>query len=185
VAAKGGNISPRAASALARLVGSDLRTMAGEIDKLVLFARGRQIEEADVRTMVGYSQQTTIFAMIDAILDSRTELAEQSLQQLLRDGAAPSYVLTMLARQAQLIVRAKELKAQRLPNNEMQSKLGLANEFAFRKTLDQAGRHSLDRMREFYHKLLETDLAIKTGQMDAELAVTVLVADLARDVQYT
>lgn len=180
VAAEGGSISPKALTLLTRLVGSNLWIMASEIDKLILFAKNRRIEEEDVKTIVGYTQEVTVFTMIDAILGSKAEPAEQSLQKLLQSGSAPSQLLTMLARQVQMIVRARELKSQRTPNTEIQSKLGITQEFVLRKTLEQASRYSLPRLREVYHHLLETDLSIKTGQYDAELALTILVAELSR-----
>lgn len=180
VVAGGGSISPKAVTLLVRLVGSNLWIMASEIDKLLLFASSRRIEEEDVKTMVGYAQQTTVFVMVDAILESRAEAAGRALQQLLQSGAAPAYLLTMLARQIQMIVRARELKNQRKPNSEIQSRLGLTAEFIVRKTLEQASRFSLPRLREVYRNLLETDLSIKTGQYDAELALTILVAQLCQ-----
>jgi DNA polymerase-3 subunit delta len=183
VTAEGGNIAPKALSLLTRLVGSDLWAMNGEIDKLITFAKDRRIEEEDVKTLVGYVQQTTVFVMIDAILDFKAELAEQLLQKLLQSGSAPSQLLTMLARQVQLIVRAKDLKAQRTPNTEIQSKLGITQEFILRKTLEQAGRFSLPRLKEVYHHILDADLAIKTGQYDPELALTILVAEVGRRSQ--
>ena len=180
VAAEGGNISPRAANLLARLVGSNLWILSSEINKLNLFAPGRPIEEDDIETMVGYSQQTTVFIMIDAVLEFKAELAEQSLHRLLQTGAASGYLLTMLARQVQMIVWASELKKQKRTNMEIQGKLGLNSEYVLRKVLEQAARYSLPRLKEVYHKLLETDISIKTGKFDADFALVILVAELSR-----
>ncbi|MBI4188739.1 MAG: DNA polymerase III subunit delta [Chloroflexi bacterium] len=182
---EGGSISPVALESLAKLVGSNLWVMAGEISKLVLLASGRRIEEADVRAIVSETQQVNVFAMVDAIIESKGALAGRLLQQMLLDGAAPVYLLFMLARQVGLIVRAKELSQQKKPEIEIQRKLGLNAEFAFRKTLEQAGRHSLTRLKQVYRQLLETDLAIKTGKYEAELALDILVAELCqRDRSY-
>ena len=79
-----------------------------------------------------------------------------------------------------MIVRANELRQQRRPAIEIQNRLGLTSEFALRRTLEQAGRYSLPRLKEMYHRLLEADLSIKTGQYDAELALNILVADLCQ-----
>ena len=177
---EGGSISPKAVYLLTRLVGSNLWIMASEITKLVLFAPDRRIEEDDVKTIVGYTQQATVFNMIDAILEFKAELAEQLLQHLFQRGVAPAYLLFMLSRQVQMIVRARELRSQRMSNLDIQNKLGLTSEFVLRKTLEQASRYSLPRLREVYHHLLETDLSIKTGRYDAELALNILVAELSR-----
>ncbi|GAI47378.1 unnamed protein product [marine sediment metagenome] len=63
---------------------------------------------------------------------------------------------------------------------EIQDKLGLTSEFALRKTLEQAGRYSLARLKEVYHRLLDADLSIKTGKYDAELALNILIAELCQ-----
>ena len=161
-------------------MGSDLWALSGEIEKLVAFAGGQRIKEEDVKTMVGYGQQTTVFAMIDAILDFRAELAEQLLQRLLQSGSAPSQLLTLLARQVQFIVRARALKDRKANTADIQSKLGILQDFVFRKTLDQAGRFSNQRLVEVYHRILEADLAIKTGLYDPDLTLTMLVAEVGR-----
>ena len=174
---EGGSISPQAVNLLAKLIGSNLWIMANEIKKLVLLTSGRRIEEGDVRTLVSYAQETNVFAMVDAILEFKPGIAEKLLQQLLREGAAPAYLLFMLARQVHMIVRARELRSQGEPEVEIQNRLGLP-QFALRRTLEQADRHPLPRVIEVYHKLLETDLAIKTGKYDGELALNILIAEL-------
>jgi DNA polymerase-3 subunit delta len=180
VAGEGGSISPQAIDLLTKLVGSNLWVMVSEINKLVSFTAGRRIEEEDAKSLVSYAQEVSVFAMIDAILEFRAETAEQLLQQLLRRGAAPAYLLFMLDRQFRMIIRARELKNQGTPETEIQHKLGLFSEFALRKTLEQAGRYSFPRLKEVYRRLLETDLSIKTGRYDGELALNLLVAELCQ-----
>jgi DNA polymerase-3 subunit delta len=176
----GGSISPPALEALFQLVGSNLWIMASEIDKILLFASGRRIEETDVRTMVGYTQDISVFAMIDAIIDFKVEQAGQTLQQLLDHGAAPAYLLYMLDRQFRMIVQVKAMKDQGKSNGVIQSKLSINNEYALRRTLDQAGRYSMERLMQIYRSLLDTDLALKTGRYDSELALNLLIAELCQ-----
>jgi DNA polymerase-3 subunit delta len=174
----GGRISPGALGLLVRFVGSNLWVMASEVDKLALFVRGRRIEEGDVRMVVSYTQEANVFALVDAILEFRAGISQELLEQLLKQGAAPAYILVMLSRQVQLMVRVKGLKSQRKSRNEIQNKLGLTSDFVLRKALEQADKYSLARLREVYHKLLEADLAIKTGKYDGELVLNILIAEL-------
>ncbi len=175
-----GSISPQAIELLARLVGGNLWAMASEIRKLVLFTKGRQIEEEDVKTLASPSPQASVFTMVDAILEFRVGLAEQVLQELLQVGMAPAYLLFMLSRQVRQLVRAKELRKTVQSEEELQNRLGITYEFALRKTLEQADRYTLWRLKELYQKLLETDLAIKTGKYGGELALNILVAELCQ-----
>lgn len=177
---EGGSISPQAVDLLARLVGSNLWIMSGEISKLILFTSGRCIEEEDVRAVVGYAQQANVFTMVDAILDFKAGQAQQALQQLLQMGMAPAYLLFMLARQARMLVRTKELIKEGRSEVEIQDRLGLVSEFAWRKTAEQASRYSLERLRELYRRLLAADLSIKTGEYEAELALNILAAELCQ-----
>ena len=180
VTEEGGSISPPAVDLLTKLVGGNLWIMSNEINKLALFTSGRRIEEEDVKRVVSYAQQANVFAMVDAILEFKAGVAEQSLQQLLQRGAAPAYLLVMLSRQVQMIVRAKELRKQRKPEIEIQNRLGLTSEFALGKTLEQASRYPVEQLKQVYHKLLEADLSIKTGKYDGELALNILIAELCQ-----
>ncbi len=175
---EGGSISLKAVDLLARLIGNNLWIMAGEISKLVIYAAGRPIEEEDVKDVVSYVQLANVFTMIDAIVEYNARRAQQLLGELLQSGAAPSYLLAMLSRQIRMIVRAKEMARQKKPRAEIQQRLGLTSEYALRKTLEQAGKYSLARLKDIYHKLLEADLAIKTGKYGEELTLNILVAEL-------
>jgi DNA polymerase III delta subunit len=59
-------------------------------------------------------------------------------------------------------------------------RLGVNNEFVVRKTREQAARYSVSRLREVYHKILDCDVAIKTGRLGEEIALNILVAELSR-----
>lgn len=180
VTSRGGSISAQAAQLLERYIGSNLWVMASEIDKLILFTGGRQIEADDVRRVVSYVQEASVFELADAILEFRGGVAEKLAEQLMQKGASPAYILVMLTRQARLIVRAKELKNQRRSESEIMGRLEMTSPFILRRTLEQASRYTAARLKEVYHRLLETDLAIKTGKYDAELALNILIAELCQ-----
>jgi DNA polymerase-3 subunit delta len=178
VAAQGASMSSQAVDLLARLVGGNLWIMSSEINKLALFASGRRIEVEDIKEIVSSAQEANVFAMVDAILDFKAGLAEQILERLLQQGASPAYLLFMLSRQVRNIVRAGELRRQRKPETEIQSRLGLTSEFVLRKTLEQAQRYPLERLKQVYRRLLQADLSIKTGKYEGGLALNLLIADL-------
>lgn len=177
---QGGSISPDAVKMLAELVNGDLWVMATEIEKLLLFASGRRIETSDIEHVVSYAQEASIFAMVDSVLSGQQAMAGRLLHQLLDRGATSSYLLAMITRQLRFIVQAKELALQQTSLLVIQSKLGLPSEYALNKTLVQANRYPTSQLRQVYGKLLETDLAIKTGKYSGELALDILIAELCR-----
>jgi DNA polymerase-3 subunit delta len=118
--------------------------------------------------------------MVDAIVEFRVQAADRLLQELLQRGASPGYLLAMLTRQVRLMVRARDAGAGRMTAAELRSRLGLSSEFVARKTLEQARRYSLPRLKQVYRQLLEADLAIKTSRYEPELALSILAAELCQ-----
>jgi DNA polymerase III subunit delta len=172
------SISRQAINILIQLIGSDLYTMNNEISKLVSYTAGRMIEEKDVRAVVAAAREEDIFTMVDAIMDWNSGLGEQILQKLLQNGVAPSQILVLLARQVQMLIQFKDLKSQKRPLPEIQGKLGISYGFVWDKISRRAERYTLERLKEIYRSLLKTDLDIKTGRFDGDLALNLLVAEL-------
>jgi DNA polymerase-3 subunit delta len=177
---QGIDISPAAARLLADLVGNNLWVLASELAKLAAYAQGRRIEGADVRSLVSEARQVNIFAMVDAIVERRAGVALRLLRQLKMAGAEGGYLLAMVVRQYRLIIQAREMMTAGLSTREIGQQLGIASEFVLQKILDQAQRYSLSRLKAAYRRLLEADVGVKRGHYDEELALELLVHDLAR-----
>jgi DNA polymerase-3 subunit delta len=175
---EGGDIAPQAVNLLAELIGGDLWAMDGEIRKLLLYSQERPISEDDVRQLVSCIQEANIFALVDAVAEGRTELAQRILHRLYDEGVAPIYILTMITRQFRLIAQAGDL-GKGLSRLQIQDRLGLKSSYSLDKTLSQAKLYDFERVKRAYDKLLETDLAIKTGQYSDKLALELLVTELA------
>jgi DNA polymerase-3 subunit delta len=92
----------------------------------------------------------------------------------------PVYLLAMIARQARIIFLVREMRARGLSRNEIQTTLGLASDFLVRKAWEQSEKYSPARLRQLYHRLLETDVAIKTGRLEGEIALNILVTELGQ-----
>jgi DNA polymerase-3 subunit delta len=178
VKAEGGDITPQAVNLLAELIGGDLWAMNGEIQKLLLYSQERPIGEDDVRQLVSHIQEANIFALVDAVAEGRTELAQRILHRLYDEGVAPTYILVMITRQFRLIAQAGDLK-KGLSRLQIQDRLGLKSSYSLDKTLSQAKLYDFEGVKRAYDKLLETDLAIKTGKYSDKLALELLVTELA------
>jgi DNA polymerase-3 subunit delta len=174
----GSTVAPAAVNALVRFVGNDLWLMSNEIAKLVAYTGGRRIEEGDVKAVVSNAQDAGVFTLVDAIVEFRTRTARELLQNLLRQGAAPAQLLAMISRQVRIIFQIKELRNQKKTRGEIQSKLGLTSDFVVRKAWEQSEKYTLPRLKEIYHRLLETDIAIKTGKYEGDLALDIFISEL-------
>jgi len=173
----GGDITPQAVDLLADLIGGDLWAMDGEIQKLLLYSQERPISEGDVGQLVSHVQEVNIFALVDAVAEGRTQLAQRLLHRLYHEGMPPTHILTMITRQFRLIAQAKDLQ-KGLSRPQIQDKLGLKSSYALDKALSQAKLYDFEDVKRAYDKLLETDLAIKTGKYSDKLALELLVTEL-------
>ena len=175
----GGQISPKATSLLLASYDGSLWKLAGDIEKLTLYAAGRAIEESDVEKLVAGSQDANIFAMVDAVVAGNRAKAFRQLSVLLTDGVSAFHILTMIGRQLRMMALAMDLEAHRVPSSEYPRHLGTSSRFAIDKVMEQASGTTLPAITRAYEVVLETDLKLKSTDMSEEVALEMLVGELS------
>jgi len=177
-ASTGLELSAAAARLLADFVGNDLWALSGELEKLSVYAAGRPVAEDDVRALVAAVREATVFPLVDAIVEGRPALAIKLLRQMFRQGSEPLHILAMIQRQLRHLAVAREMLDAGESGRRIAEALRL-REFALDKLLEQARRYSQPRLRSAFQRVLEADLQVKRGVYDGELALELLVHDLA------
>ena len=178
VAKYGGSIEARAAQHLAAVVGSDLRVLDQEVDKLVIYVGGeRKIAVADVDAVVPYAQAALVFDLVDAMGERDSRTAARVLHGLLDGGEHPLRILAMIIRQFRLLIQVKELKSGGAGPGDVARELRL-HPYPAGKLCTQATRFTAEQLEKAHRHLLEIDVQIKTGQVDAEVALDLLVEAL-------
>lgn len=172
-----GSISREAASLLAVLIGDNLRQLEQEIEKLLLYADGRQICQEDVQTLVSRARETRVFDLVDCVGQRQTNKALLLLHRLLEEGEDPLSLLAMLARQIRILIQAKELQAKGLTPPEITERLGL-HPYVVEKGLHQARNFTMAQLEAAHQYLVDTDWALKTGATEERLALELLVINL-------
>lgn len=171
-------LGPAALALLADLVGPDLWTLDNELEKLSLYAGGRSVTEEDVTSLVPATREVRIFGAVDAVVERNVSQALRRLHTLLSRGdATPMQVLAMLARQARLMLLATDLLRSGVPQRELGGRLTLTG-YPLQKTLEQSRRYSWGQLVWLHDKVLEADVAVKTGALDEGTAIEVLVAEV-------
>lgn len=179
----GARLDAGARNALANAVGEDLRALDQEITKLALYVGpGGTITAEHVRLLTPHIRESSIFVIVDAISEGRWQTAVAEMRKLMEEGAHPLYIFHMIYRQFSLIAQAKGLEGQRLPASALAKKLGV-HQFTAEKVQKQALRYRKEELRMIYSRLLETDLAIKTGQMEPAVALEWLIIRLTKAPQ--
>lgn len=176
---RGGRITPQATAQLVAFVGDNLRLLAQEIEKLLSYVdRARPIAEEDVQLLVSDVREANIFDMVDALGQRDGEAASRLLHRRLEGGDHPLALLGMMARQIRILIQVKELSQGGLNKEAIARRLRL-HPFVVRKALAQERNFSMEQLESIHRRLLETDVAIKRGQMDPVLALDMLIAGLA------
>ena len=174
----GSKISAGAVSLLADYIGGDLWSLTGELNKLMTYCEGREISEGDIREISSFAREESIFALVDAVLEGRIKDAQMMLHRMLKYGTAPQQILTMIERQLAIILRVKEFSNG--SQQEIRETLGLHPRYPLEKTLRQARTFTIPRLRLAFHSLLDTDVAIKTGKYEDDLALDLLIIEMCK-----
>ncbi len=176
---KGGKIEFSAANDLALFIGQDLRALDNETEKLILYRNGETIRRDDVRALVASAQEQSIFDLVDALGQRRTTRALELLHDQLRHNANEFYLLSMITRQYRLLLQVTDLMRRGMATDAIQKQLSL-HPFVTRKMVEQARNYSVEQLEQIMEQLLETDVNLKTSQLEAGLALDMLVVELTQ-----
>lgn len=171
-------IEPRAVAALADSVGRQPRVLDAELRKLALYRDGQPVRQQDVEQVVAYVREANIFQLVDAAVEGKTGDALRMASQITDGGQPASYVIVMIARQVRLLLLAKDMRAHRIPPNEIGQRLRLPS-FAVNRTLRQERKLSFQRLKQMHRQLVEADLVMKTTSVDEQLTLEMLIAELS------
>ena len=177
--ASGADFAPGAFERLLTLIdGAHTGEMAGEIDKLVTYAAGRPITIEDVDELVSGARDYMYWDLTDAVIDGRADKALGVLRRMDAKDQPPQLLTYMLVRQYRQLLLAQSLLREGMSQAQIGTQMGL-RDFPLRKVIDQASRYPAQALEAAYRRLLENDVAVKTGVLDADAALEVLVVTLA------
>lgn len=164
---------------LLALVGSDVRMLSNELEKLSAAAivTGRITMEM-VDQLVGRSRELSNFELADHLIARNRARALQVLHRLLDDGAEPVMLIGLIASNYHRLSLAKELMTQQRPKEEVFRLVGMP--YSKREEfLATARRTESDILTRSIKRIAAADLAIKTSQATPRLQLEMLICELA------
>jgi DNA polymerase-3 subunit delta len=177
VRAAGGQFTYQAADELARLVGAELRVLDHEIEKLLVYVNfSRPVEIEDVQHLTPATAKLPDFALINALRDRDGRKALYALRRELAEKDAIPLFQGIVTQFRQLLL-VREIKDEGGNAQEAAKLLGM-KPYAAEKAMQSVEKFSLPALEAIYRRLLEVDIEIKTGQVEAETALDLLVARL-------
>lgn len=173
----GGQFTLPAANQLAQLVGPELRILDHEIQKLLAYVNfARPVEEDDVQNLTPKTADVGDFALLDALRNRNARLALQVLRRQLEDED-PIPLFHRVVSQFRLLLQTREILELGGKKDDVSRALNI-HPFRAQLAVEHARRFSMADLEAIYHRLFELDVAIKTGEMEGELALELLVTEL-------
>jgi DNA polymerase III subunit delta len=186
VARAGAYIDPSAASYLVGLVGTDLRRLANELDKLINYLGGGEgrarITQAEIDELVQYSHERSNFELTDALLDGNRRRALQLLDQIFETSDERPETLSLMllgavASNYRRMLLAKELMAQNAPNSEVAKAVGMPP-FAVTRFNEKVRRAPTELIVRAIERIAAADVALKSSLATPRLQIEMLVCEL-------
>ena len=165
-------------SELIRLIGTDVQTLANELEKLASAAADtKRITLEIVDELIGRSRELSNFELGDHLLAGNRKRALETLHRLLEDGAEPVMLVGLIAGNYHRLALGKHLLA-RGGREEVFRNISLPP-FKRDSYISTLQRSDVARIARGIQLTAAVDLAIKTSQATPRLQLELLVCELA------
>jgi DNA polymerase III subunit delta len=165
-------------SEIIRLVGTDVQTLANELEKLASAAADTgRITMPLVDELIGRSRELSNFELADHLLAGNRKRALETLHRLLEDGAEPVMLVGLIAGNYHRLALGKHLMA-RGGREEVFRNISLPP-FKRDSYISTLQRSSAAKIARGIQLTAAADLAIKTSQATPRLQLEMLVCELS------
>ncbi|MCR5418779.1 MAG: DNA polymerase III subunit delta [Lachnospiraceae bacterium] len=172
---EGSQITSGALSLFLQYVGSDMKSIESELEKLFSYTMDKkEITVEDVTQVTSRRIEDHIFDMIESVARQQQMKALDYYYDLLSLKVAPMKILTLINRQFNLMLQARLLREKGYDRNAIASGLNL-KPFIAGKYISQSELFSTKRLVRLVEEGCETEEQIKTGRITDKLAVELML----------
>ena len=160
------SIEPGAAQMLAQFVGSNLQLLSTEIDKVCTFVdTSETINESHIKKVIGFYREYSVFELKDALISRNLEeslhIAEQMLQHSKADTGEIIRSVGFFYNMFSNIWQILRLASQGNTKQQVQTELGIGNNWYFNNLWQDASQYRLSEMPGIFEALLDADRSAK------------------------
>ncbi|MBM3262850.1 MAG: DNA polymerase III subunit delta [candidate division Zixibacteria bacterium] len=160
-------ITPEASERLQAIVGDNLGELAGEVEKLAIFAGNRPvIGLEDVEAAMGPSRAGVVFDLARAIGEKNLAEAHRIHARAIDAGQSPIALVAILVRHFTVLWKIRLMQQDRYPEEEIKKTVKMhagPGRYYFPQYAAQAKRLAPGNLRANFEALLDADIALKTG----------------------
>ena len=173
----GGQFTPQASVSLANQIGDDTRMATQEITKLLTYVNyARPVDADDVEHLTPLTAKIGDFELVNALRDRDGRKVQALLHRSLEEGD-PSWIFQGIVSQIRTLLVVHEILEEHSTINNIPKSLKIGS-YPAQLAMKSAERFPIRFLELIYHRLLELDEAIKTGRINADLALELLVIEL-------
>lgn len=157
---------------LAAGCGSNLFLLHSELEKVVTHSGSeKKVTEADIETLCSFGVFEDIFRALESISKGDKKGALQFLWRQIKKGEHPIYLLTMCAYQIRVMLLVGECLEKGITVPAVIAREAKIHPFVAQKTIACMRTFTLNRAKKAFQLLGRFDVSVKTGKMDAGLAL--------------
>ena len=171
------DIERTAVALIADSVGSELRLIDSELNKIKTYSRGRLITREDITLMVPYVRQQNVFRVVDSVIEGRTRDALNASSMLIGLGESPSGIVRMIERQLRFLILAKHLLSRKIPTGDIGKHINLSG-YPLQKTLEMERKISQTRIMSMHDNLLKSNIRVREGKLTEQESFDLLISEL-------
>jgi DNA polymerase-3 subunit delta len=171
-------LTPAIAAQVVRVTPPDLSVVDSELSKLAAYkASGSKLTGEAITELLAGGREDEIFKLTDNLLPRPTPQAMHIARGLTRSGLQPTSVAYRMARHVALVleVRARQDRGESL--QQVQEHMS-EHRFVVQKAYDAAQNADPDRLEAALRAIRDYEWEVKSGQIDAELGLDVLLTRL-------
>ncbi len=170
-------IQPQAAEMLAAYVGTSLREISNELEKLYIYLGEKNVIAVDdVTAVVGVSKEFSVFELQWAIGAKDVRKATEIMERMIEMGESPIMMVVMLTRFFQSLWKLSDLRRRNVPQNQYGQQTGI---WSFMdRYLQTLSLYSPSQIENAFLLLSDVDEKLKSTQTDEKLLMQTLIVHL-------
>lgn len=171
-------LSEENAQVLVDIVGENRNMLEDQLEKICVFLnKEKEITIECIQQVSSELKQFNIFDLQNAIGLKDKAKALTVANNLLENGAEPTFIITMLTRYFTGLAKITELKTQNIPVQEAAKIVG-THHYYYSGYLRARTLYSDKKLVEVFRALLKADISVKTTTTDDKTIVTLLIAEI-------
>ena len=168
-------LTPAIAAQVVRVSPPDLSVIDSELTKLAAYkASGARLTNEVVAELLAGGREDEVFRLTDNLLPHPTPQALEIARNLTRSGLQPTSVAYRMARHIALVLEVKSKQERGESLSQVQDGMG-EHRFVIQKAFDAAQQADSESLERALRQIRDYEWEVKSGQVDAELGLDVLL----------